>query len=229
LTAFNRLGKKTDGKLRVIVEDELAKRVVDISRRALPAGESDIIEIVVVPGGADMILAHYAPAAMAGKDDTFVLLDGDHSFKVPLPDLGLIAPADESKLGDVIEAAIGTKPSLYLSGGNDENLLPKKIEAQKKYIEWIGKRVAFLPHSVPEEIVIRGAFPELVGMLDGTSASAKTALYAHLASSVPGAGAVQIIEIAACEIAKNSTENQDIIDISNILRNFIMTWRATHE
>jgi hypothetical protein len=166
---------------------------------------------------------------MAGKDDTFVLLDGDHSFKVPLPDLGLIAPADESKLGDVIEAAIGTKPSLYLSGGNDENLLPKKIEAQKKYIEWIGKRVAFLPHSVPEEIVIRGAFPELVGMLDGTSASAKTALYAHLASSVPGAGAVQIIEIAACEIAKNSTENQDIIDISNILRNFIMTWRATHE
>ncbi|MEQ3439421.1 hypothetical protein STENO_003611 [Stenotrophomonas maltophilia] len=229
LTAFNRLGKKNEGKLRVIVEDELAKRIVDIARRMLPAGESDVIEVVVVPGGADMILAHYAPSAMAAKDDTFVLLDGDHSLRVPLPDLGMLAPTDEPRLGELIQASIGTTPSLYLSGGNDENLNVKKIAAQKNYIRWISERVDFLPHSVPEEIVIRGAFPDLIDKLDGTSSAAKTALYDHLAKSVPGAGASQIVEIAGYEISKNSSGNLDIIEVSRKLEKFILTWRTSND
>ncbi|MGX9959814.1 ATP-dependent nuclease [Xanthomonas euvesicatoria] len=229
LTAFNRLGKRTDGKLRVIVEDDLAKRIVDIARRALPIGESDVIEVVVVPGGADMILAHYAPSAMAAKDDTFVLLDGDHSLKAPLPDLDQLAPADESELENLIEASIGTSPSLYLSGGNDENLHIKKIAAQKDYVRWINERVDFLPHSVPEEIVIRGAFPDLIGKLDGNGNTAKAALYDHLAESVPGATAVQIVEIAGYEISKNSSGNLDIMEISQKLSNFILAWRASND
>ncbi|HDS1649808.1 TPA: AAA family ATPase [Stenotrophomonas maltophilia] len=229
LTAFNRLGKRTEGKLRVIVEDELAKRIVDIARRTLPAGESEFIEVMVVPGGADMILAHYAPAAMAVKDDTFVLLDGDHSLKAPLPDLGLLAPTEEPKLGELIEASIGTNPSLYLSGGDDENLQKKKVAAQKDYVRWISSRVEFLPHPVPEEIVIRGAFPELIQKLDGTGNTAKATLYGHLANTVPGATAAQVVDIAEYEISKNSAGNEDIIEISKKLKNFILTWRASNE
>ena len=228
LVAFNRLGAKAPGRLRVIVEDELARKVVEVARRGLPAGERELIDAVVVPGGASMILAHYIPSAIAGKDATFALLDGDQAFPVPLPDVAHVAPADEARLGDKIFKSTGVEPALYLSGGSDPALLAKKAAAQKEYIKWVSQRVRFLPRTVPEEIVIRAAFPKLVSALDGTGETAKDVLYKQIALDVAEATGAQIIEIAAYELSKHASQTQDIDEISKILAEFIAIWRAGH-
>lgn len=228
LVAFNRLGAKVPGRIRVIVEDELARKVVEIARRELPAGERELIDAVVVPGGASMILTHYIPSAIAGKDATFALLDGDQAFTVPLPDVAQIPPADEAGLGDQILQSTGVEPALYLSGGNDPALVAKKIAAQKEYIAWVLQRVRFLPRTVPEEIVIRAAFPALVHALDGTGDVAKNLLYDQIALDVPEANATQVIEIAAYELSKHASKTQDLNHIRDILAEFISTWRASN-
>lgn len=228
LVAFNRLGAKAPGRIRVIVEDELARKVVEIAKRELPAGERELIDAVVVPGGASMILAHYIPAAIAGKDATFILLDGDQAFSTQLPDLAHVAPADEASLSDRILESTGVEPALYLSGGNDPELAAKKVSAQKEYINWISRRVRFLPRVVPEEIVIRAAFPALVSELDGTGDTAKGMLYKQIVPDVSEANATQIIEIAAYELSKHASQTQDINEIKSTLEEFITTWRADH-
>ncbi|WP_330946190.1 AAA family ATPase [Thermomonas sp. LB-4] len=228
LVAFNRLGAKAPGRIRVIVEDELACKVVDIAKRALPAGERELIDAVVVPGGAPMILAHYIPSAIAGKDATFALLDGDQTFKAPLPDVASVAPADEGLLGDRIRASTGVDPSLYLTGGNDAGLQAKKIAAQKEYITWVTDRVRFLPRTVPEEIVVRAAFPTLVPSLDGTGDKAKILLYGQIANDVPDASASQVIEISGYELSKHASATNDVHEVSQILAGFVAKWRAEH-
>ncbi|KAF1697643.1 ATP-dependent nuclease [Pseudoxanthomonas koreensis] len=228
LVAFNRLGSKSPGRIRVIVEDELARKVVDVAKRRLPEGERDIIEAVVVPGGAPMILGHYVPSAMVARDDTFVLLDGDHAFGCPLPDISALAPADESDLGDLIKACIGTEPSLYLGGGKDPALADKKISSQKNYVKWVDERVRFLPGSVPEEIVIRAAFPDLVQYLDGSSAKAKSVLYEKIEGDVPHANAGQVIEIAGYELSKHASGCEDVTKVVDALSYFVGVWRASH-
>lgn len=228
LVAFNRLGAKAPGRIRVIVEDELARKIIEIAKRALPAGERELIDAVVVPGGAPMILAHYIPSAIAGKDATFALLDGDQAFKDPLPDVALVAPANESLLGDQIRGSVGVEPSLYLTGGSDPGLHSKKIAAQKAYVLWVSQRVRFLPRTVPEEIVIRAAFPSLVPKLDGTGETAKRILYDQIAQDVPSASATQVIEIAAYELSKNASVTEDLDQVSQTLAEFVSKWRDAH-
>ena len=228
LVAFNRLGAKMPGRIRIIVEDELARKVVEIARRDLPAGERELIDVVVVPGGAPMILAHYIPSAIAGKDATFALLDGDQSFAHPLPDVSHVAPADEAGLGEQILLSTGVEPALYLSGGSDPGLAAKKIAAQKEYINWVSRRVRFLPRAVPEEIVIRAAFPALIARLDGAGEVAKKLLYDQIALDVPEASAPQVIEIAAYELSRHASRTQDLDEIRGILGEFISTWRSGH-
>jgi len=226
LVAFKRLGLAPPGKIRVIVEDALAKQVVDVARRMLPEGEREVVEVVVVPGGAEMILGHYIPAAIAAEDHTYVLLDGDKQFVSQLPDLATIAPVDESSLGELIKNATGVEPALYLTGGDDPHLASKKIAAQKKYISWVAGRVRFLPHVVPEEIVLRAAFPALVSELDGSADTAKKLLYSELAKSFPGANADQVATLASYELAKSGFESSDVLNVRGVLSEFIATWRA---
>lgn len=228
LVAFRRLGAKVPGKVRVIVEDELALQVVDLARRQLPEGERDVFDFVVVAGGAPMILAHYIPAAIAAQDDTYVLLDGDQRFATPLPDLATVAPADEATLGEAILNSVGVNPALYLDGGDDPALSSKRIDAQKQYIEWISARVAFLPRVVPEEIVIFAAFPEVSHFLDGTAETAKKVLYERICQNSPGATASKIVDIAAYELSGKHGSTPDIGYISEQLSAILAAWKAAH-
>lgn len=227
LVAFKRLGASSPGRIRVIVEDATAKQVVDVVRRQyLPDGERDKIEVVVVPGGAESILGHYIPAAIAGDDNTFVLLDGDKTFTTSLPDLATVAPVDELTLGDKIKMSTGVSPSLYLSGGDDPLLAKKKVEEQKKYIGWVQKRVRFLPCVVPEEIVVRVAFPKLVPKLDGTASTAKATLFEELDSNKPDATGDQVATLAGYELSKNADDQAELLQIKETLSEFISIWRG---
>ncbi len=226
LVAFKRLGASHPGKIRVIVEDAVAKQVVDVARRLLPDGESEIVEVVVVPGGAEMILAHYIPAAIATDDDTYVLLDGDKTFAKPLPDFSLLTPVAEPTLGAAIKSSTGVEPALYLTGGDDPQLLAKKIAAQKKYVQWLGSRVKFLPCVVPEEIVLHAAFPAMVSGLDGTAETAKKMLYDALSIGLPDPNAEHVAVLAGYELTKHAKDNSHVDVVKNQLAGFIEAWRS---
>lgn len=225
LVAFKRLGVSPAGKIRVIVEDAMAKQVVDVARRQLPDGESEIVDVVVVPGGAEMILAHYIPAAIAANDDTYVLLDGDKVFPEPLPNLSMLAPAAESTLGESIKKSTGVDPALYLTGGDDPQLAVKKILEQKKYVRWVESRVSFLPCTVPEEIVLRAAFPEMAGDLDGTAETAKKTLYKAISIGLPEPNSENVAVLASYELSKHAAASEHIEIVKNQLASFIEAWR----
>lgn len=221
LVAFKRLGTVQPNKRRVIVEDELARQIVEAAAAMLHDAERDALEIVVVPGGAEMILGHYIPAAIASNDQTFVLLDGDKIFSQPLPDPDSISRAEEHSLGQMLRSATGVDPRLYLDGGDDQHQATKRAQAQRRYLAWLRGRVRFLPRTTPEEIVLHAAFPELVRQLNQGSGGAKSILYREIEQNRRGASASDIVNIAAYEYARARSVTNDAQIICSYLREFL--------
>lgn len=225
LVAFNRLGSARNDRLRVIVEDELARQVVAASSELLDVGERDGLEIVVVPGGAEMILGHYVPAAMASNDRTFVLLDGDKEFEGEVPDPASLPATSDNSLAEMIVRTTGVEPRLYLNGGSDPNLAARRISAQRQYLGWLRERVRFLPRKTPEEIVIFAAFPEAASELS-RGEDAKAVLYRNIERNRRGATASEIVTISAYLFREKIGLSEDARVIAEILRGFLRARQA---
>lgn len=225
LVAFNRLGSARHDRLRVIVEDELARQIVEVSAELLDVGEREALEVVVVPGGAEMILGHYVPAAIASNDRTFVLLDGDKTFATPLPDPASIPASEDGNLSGIVLASVGVEPRLYLSGGSDPNLPRRRSAAQREYLNWLRERLRFLPCETPEAIVVRAAFPDRVSSMGGSD-NAKTVLYREIERNRRGASASDVVTISAYLFRAALDESADARAIADTLRNFLRADRA---
>jgi predicted ATPase len=157
LAAFNRLGAPVPNRLRIVVEDELARVVVDKALSKLNEDEAKLFSIEVFSGGAQEFFAHRAPGWMLDSGRTFMLLDGDQRPKSGFPHPDTIPKSDNAQLGQLISSLVGCVPHLASDGGNDPDAKDRLYELQRRYLEYLHKFVFFLPLSCPEEIVLRTA------------------------------------------------------------------------
>lgn len=156
--AFNRLGKAPPNSIRVFVEDELAKILVERARETLDEGDREAIEVRIAPGGASAMLSQLGPAAMLSDNDIHLLLDGDQK-KVEnfsrREDLKIDEAEDPEKMASLFMREIGVKPALHIPGGDPESHIAGKIKAQNEYLKWIGTHVHYLPCATPEACFLR--------------------------------------------------------------------------
>lgn len=156
--AFRRLGATGGGKIRVLVEDRLAMAVVKQALLTLtdPATR-EVFDVEFPSGGADTILKYHVPVLMSAPGHTLVLLDGDKRLVPEFVDPDTIAVAQNDTLEAKIKEQTGLDPELTIDGGAHGGNSAQRVQAQRKYLAWLRKNVAFVPTSCPEELVLRAA------------------------------------------------------------------------
>jgi len=221
--ALNRLGKPPQNKRRVLVEDSLAEQLVVHASKGLDAGDRDMLEVKVAPGGAESILKYLGPAAMISGDEVFVLLDGDKKKAEEISDPEKIAPADYGSLSALIKNEIGLDPLYHIPGGHDEAAHNQaKTGAQLKYLSWLRKHLSFFPKQMPEHIILDALDPgndyEDKNPAD-TKEEFKNFLYEG--GDIGNLKADQITALAIVKIAKIPQNNADIVTIRECLKRWL--------
>ena len=156
--AFRRLGATQGNRVLVIVEDRLAQAVV---RQALSTIDDDatrqLFRVEYYPGGASSILTSRIPVLMEGSGHMLVLLDGDQKQVDEISNPDDIPIAENGKLEDLILKQIGVRPEFSIDGGTGGGNSTQRAAAQRKYLAWVRKNLAYIPSSSPEELVLRAA------------------------------------------------------------------------
>lgn len=156
--AFRRLGAVGGGEVRVLVEDKLAKSVVQQALLTFAdQAKAAVFKVEYLSGGAEAILKYQVPVLMAAPGHTLVLLDGDKRKLDEFVDPNTIPAADDGMLGAKIQEAVGFEPTFTVDGGQGGANVAQRIAAQRKYLSWLRENVRFIPTLCPEELVLVAA------------------------------------------------------------------------
>lgn len=153
--AFFHVGEPVTQKRTVYVEDRLARELV---LRALRDHEPEVmplVEIAVIPGGAETLLKFYAPIfARAKRRDILFLLDGDKTPDEGWPDPDGIPASSDLDLINVIKSHAGVKIDFPTDSGTDSKKAAQLIDAQRQFIGWCRLNVQYLPGAMPESFIL---------------------------------------------------------------------------
>lgn len=168
--AFHRLGATPPDRIKVLVEDRLAKHVVELALQRLSVDERASFDVDFLPGGADNYFTHRIPTFMHQKN-VWLLLDGDQRRAPSTPSSAI----GDDQLEDTIAGLVGERKIIYgADGGGDDRLISEK----RKYLNYLHARVRFLPRLCPEAIVLHAVDPTIIAR---SSKEAKDLLRSHLA------------------------------------------------
>lgn len=117
----------------------------------------DLFRVEYHPGGASSILTARVPVLMEGAGHVLVLLDGDQKRGDGIINPDEIPAAQDGTLENVILEQVGVRPEFSVDGGVGGGNQKQKIIAQRKYLAWVHKNLAYIPTSSPEELVLRAA------------------------------------------------------------------------
>ena len=156
--AFRRLGVVGGGEVRILVEDKLAKAVVQQALLTFAdQAQAAVFKVEYLSGGAEAILRYQVPVLMAAPGHTLILLDGDKKRLDVFVDPDTIPVAEDHTLGAKILEAVGVEPMFTLDGGAAGGDIAQRVAAQRKYLAWLREHVRFIPTLCPEELVLIAA------------------------------------------------------------------------
>jgi len=156
--AFRRLGAMGGGEIRIIVEDQLAKSVVQQALLTLPdKAQAAIFKVEYLSGGAEAILKYQIPVLLSAPGHTLILLDGDKKKLENFIDPATIPAAGDASLGEKISEAVGLDPAFTVDGGAQGANLGQRVATQRAYLEWIRKNLDYIPTLCPEALVLTAA------------------------------------------------------------------------
>lgn len=150
VAAFQRLGVSLPGRLRVLVEDALAKVLVEVAIRSLPEHERQAVDVDFLPGGADAYLSQRIPTLMHEKNAPLILLDGDQDRGNDVPDPNQIPVALEHTMAHSIRTIVGCDPVLLPDGGEGKS----QRQLERQYLAFLRSNVRYLPCLCPEQSVL---------------------------------------------------------------------------
>lgn len=156
--AFRRLGAMGGGEVRVLVEDQLAKAVVQQALLTLPdQAQAAVFKVEYLSGGAEAILKYQVPVLLATPGHTLVLLDGDKRRLDNFVDPATIPVAENATLGARILEAVGVEPAFTVDGGSGGGNIAQRVAAQREYMTWLRHNMDFIPTLCPEALVLTAA------------------------------------------------------------------------
>lgn len=219
LIALNRLGRAPQGKVRILVEDPMAKLLVERAIEALDDGEKAIVEVRVAPGGAEAMVVHHGPGSMVIGDDVHLLIDGDKRRVTDFTKSKNIAPAQHANLEQILTKELGATPKFLLAGGDDiDGRARALVEAQLRYFDWIGEHLQYLPKLCPEQVIID--FMEGTQGGGGATSDACKGYLSNLLANGIQISNQDLLVLARIQIAKIPLDNLDLATI----RHSIAPW-----
>lgn len=148
--AFTELGHDVSKK-NIIVEDRLAKEIVERSIKNNPMLQNSI-SINYIPGGAETILSKHLPShALVNREDIIFLLDGDKNKKLKPIKIDSVAQADLVK---TMKEHFGCELTVHASGNNGISNGVELNNLKRSVLEYALNKVLYLPFQTPEQLLI---------------------------------------------------------------------------
>ncbi len=148
LNAFLHIGRSFSDKKIIVVEDNLAKLIVD--KILAKQNDTGLFDVKFFPSGASIIKKENM-LVYSKEEDTkhFILFDGDQSReKVDINKL-----SENDKELDKLEEVIKEITGIDIKFNHDTNRPDQKVDLMLKYIKYHKENVFFLPKQIPEEII----------------------------------------------------------------------------
>jgi predicted ATPase len=213
--ALHEIGTLPPGKT-ILVEDQRAKHIVVSALKLVSSHALSEFKVLVREGGTSRIYRDIQSYANGERKDVFVIFDGDHKPKKPIPKDGEL-PQGESDLKKLIQD---------LTRGNNQNgpdLDLVNADEMTRYIRFLRKSVYFLPELTPETLVWEeDAAKELLGkeLPDEVSREQDLKQRLHLlAEEIPGFDADTVFKsLLAKLLSRESQRKRDLIEVIRQIR-----------
>jgi predicted ATPase len=159
--AFYHIEYPVDTKNKIIVEDVLAKYILDGVLSEMGDETKNLFHITFNPGGESVIKREFIPVyCREDTCNTFIFFDGDQKPEEEAPDWRLFSSADLNVeyLEEQVKSVTGEKVKFSVDGGDGESRNDQRIELLKNYLDYYKMNVFFLPKQIPEEIIWKKKF-----------------------------------------------------------------------
>ena len=156
--AFYFLGQPVTDKKRVIVEDRLAKAMIDIVLNRMGEAAKNIFEIIYYPGGESHMKNEAVLYSRDQPSEVFLLFDGDQK-----PDSPFYNPADLTVgidsdfdaaiqfLDAEIKKSLGREIKFPSDGNGGVGNKQQQRDLRKNYLKYCRRNIFYLPMKTPEE------------------------------------------------------------------------------
>ncbi len=217
--AFSHIGHTITNKIRIIVEDEAAKQLVN---KVISLNEhwSDLYEVDFHLGGAKDIFKEAVALSRVKEKNLFFILDGDEKRKLPI-DIGQIG---ESQLNDEITSCTGINISeLQFAANSGSDKISQLNNEKKNYLQYLNDFFRFLPGNIPEEtIILASKFPGKPTWTSDVESgmNAKKALQEWLKTEIDVAEASDFLTYRKRLLKEIDSEHGNIKTIKSIVEGF---------
>ncbi len=148
--------EETNDKNQIIVEDLLAKDLLEYCLKKLGDDIYKSFEVKYLPGGASSVKQRLS-TIMEFENKPYVIFDGDQKQISEHIDLDSL-PANQidtyEKLSALLKTQTNTNINFFVDGNNQDGGNKKqKIESIRKYFIYYKNFVFYLPCRIPEEII----------------------------------------------------------------------------
>jgi predicted ATPase len=218
--AFFHIEFPMNSKHTLIVEDILAKQIVDGVLNVMGDETKNLFNVEYNPGGVSVIKNEFITVyCRKSNSEEFILFDGDQKPEQEVPNWQEFSSSDLNVefLQARIKEITGEDIKFSVDGGRGGSNGEQKVELLKKYLDYYGTNVYFLPKQIPEEIIWKKKF-------------AKSLIAAYVPEQ---SGAVEKInQLDAMDLTKEKFAHisqlvfgeSDSEHISNVHKMFLQNW-----
>lgn len=155
--AFFHLGVPASDKILILVEDRLAKELVQKALRTLGEALHTRFSVKPVPGGAETLLMHHLPSCSelhCQNIRPLFIIDGDRDKHCTVSSDENLQKMSNADLEDVIKYFFGGKLTLSVDGGSGKEHQEQKRRASINALCYLRDYTYFLPSKTPEAFIL---------------------------------------------------------------------------
>ncbi len=226
--AFRRLGDVRGGVVQIIVEDRLAKAVVEQAISLIEdEAARELFAVQFGQGGATAILNTRIPVLMERDGRILVLLDGDQRKVQEVLDPDDIPRSKNGDLEQIIIDQLGANPAPLIDGGANGGDPEQKANFRRRYLKWVRRNLNYIPTTCPEELVLRAS--EIVIEDDAQpSRIYKEMLHAAASENLGGpASSEDTDRFGQFLLGQNRAKSTELVQLRTILEDFLRSLKIS--
>ena len=157
--AFAHIGERidTDNKKIIVVEDNIAKEILDAVINELGEDYPLLFQVVYYPGGAEDIYKSSVLYSQEKEFNKFIVLDGDKRKPQFDPQEFTVKETEDlnflkNKLKEITNCDFN-KLNFKIDGGNDGGDKIQKVSAIIEYLRYNINHMGYFPLNTPEELI----------------------------------------------------------------------------
>lgn len=212
--AFHHIGSLLHSKKTIIVEDKLAKEIIQRSLKLIGGINKDFV-VEYYPGGVEVLIGNYVPYHALNEDkNVWFILDGDKKNVEEHIDPDNIPENENQNLFKKIKEQVGQEIKFNRDSNNPQQI----ISLQRQFLKFYRNRVFYLPNKTPEKFIWDNV--ESLKKQEKNPECYKHAFerYTQCAMDKEHVNSEQIFVIQQLELAKVSNDCNDMKDLINTLK-----------